>query len=96
MGRARFRRFSRKQYHFLLLQRPAAARRVGQDSNEIYVRFHGVSQWYRYDYSPAELDAWAEKIRETRARRVWAYFNNDHAGYALKNARGLLRRIRVP
>jgi uncharacterized protein YecE (DUF72 family) len=64
-------------------------------ANEIYVRFHGVSQWYRHDYSPAELDVWAEKIRESDARRVWAYFNNDRDRYAIKNARALLRRIRV-
>jgi uncharacterized protein YecE (DUF72 family) len=64
-------------------------------TNEIYVRFHGVRQWYRHDYSPAELDAWAEKIKESAARRVWAYFNNDRDGYAIKNARGLLRRIRA-
>ena len=64
-------------------------------ANEIYVRFHGVSQWYRHDYSPVELDGWAEKIRESGARRVWAYFNNDRNGYAIKNARALLRRICV-
>lgn len=64
-------------------------------ANEIYVRFHGVSQWYRHDYSAAELDGWAEKIRESGARRIWAYFNNDRNGYAIKNARALLRRIRV-
>jgi uncharacterized protein YecE (DUF72 family) len=64
-------------------------------ANEIYVRFHGVSQWYRHDYSPAELDVWAEKIRKSGARRVWAYFNNDRNGYAIKNSRALLRRIRV-
>jgi uncharacterized protein YecE (DUF72 family) len=64
-------------------------------TNEIYVRFHGVKQWYRHDYSPAELDMWAEKIRKSNARRVWAYFNNDRDGYAIKNARALLRRIRI-
>jgi uncharacterized protein YecE (DUF72 family) len=64
-------------------------------ANEIYVRFHGVSQWYRHNYSPAELDVWAEKIRKSGARRVWAYFNNDRNGYAVKNSRALLRRLRV-
>jgi uncharacterized protein YecE (DUF72 family) len=64
-------------------------------TNEIYVRFHGVRQWYCHDYSPAELDVWAAKIRESGANRVWAYFNNDRDGYAIKNARGLLRRIRA-
>jgi uncharacterized protein YecE (DUF72 family) len=64
-------------------------------TSEIYVRFHGVRQWYRHDYSPAELEVWAEKIRKSDARRVWAYFNNDRNGCAIKNSRALLRRIRA-
>jgi uncharacterized protein YecE (DUF72 family) len=63
-------------------------------ANEIYIRFHGVKQWYRHNYSAAELETWAERIRKSTARRVWAYFNNDREGYAIKNARSLLRRIR--
>jgi uncharacterized protein YecE (DUF72 family) len=63
-------------------------------ADDVYVRFHGTKQWYRHDYTPAELAAWAEKIRACGARRVWAYFNNDRGGYALKNARTLLRLLR--
>ena len=63
-------------------------------ADEIYIRFHGVKQWYRHDYSAAELEVWAERIRKSATRRVWAYFNNDREGYAIKNARSLLRRIR--
>jgi uncharacterized protein YecE (DUF72 family) len=65
-------------------------------ANEIYVRFHGVKQWYRHDYSRKELAMWAERIRVTDADRVWAYFNNDRDCYAIKNARQLMRLIRVP
>jgi len=63
-------------------------------TNEIYVRFHGVRQWYRHDYSAAELEVWTERIRQSGAGRVWAYFNNDREAYAIKNARALLRRLR--
>jgi uncharacterized protein YecE (DUF72 family) len=66
-----------------------------QTADEIYLRFHGVKQWYRHDYSGQELEVWAERIRKSAAHRVWAYFNNDREGYALKNARSLLRRIRL-
>jgi uncharacterized protein YecE (DUF72 family) len=49
-------------------------------ADAIYVRFHGVKQWYRYDYSDAELAPWVKKIRASRAKEVWAYFNNDFGG----------------
>jgi len=63
-----------------------------QTAPEIYLRFHGTRQWYRHDYSRTELMPWVRKIQEGGAGRVWAYFNNDREGYALKNAR-LFRRL---
>jgi uncharacterized protein YecE (DUF72 family) len=63
-------------------------------ANDVYVRFHGVKRWYRHDYTPAELAVWAERIRASGARRVWAYFNNDRDGLAVKNAREFLRQLR--
>ena len=65
-------------------------------ADDVYVRFHGVKQWYRHDYTQAELAVWAGKIRASGAVRVWAYFNNDRNGYAVKNARALLRQLRQP
>jgi len=62
-------------------------------AEEIYVRFHGVTRWYRHDYSRQELAAWTEKIKASGARRVWAYFNNDRDCYAIKNARALRRQL---
>lgn len=56
---------------------------------DVYIRFHGVSQWYRHDYSNAELSIWAARIAESGAKSVWAYFNNDRDGYAVKNAKAL-------
>lgn len=64
-------------------------------ADDIYVRFHGVKQWYRHDYSLVELTDWAERVRASAARRVWAYFNNDRDGYAIKNARAFLRLLRA-
>lgn len=63
-------------------------------STQIYVRFHGTRQWYRHDYSKEELTIWANRIGESRAERVWAYFNNDHNGYAIRNAKALSRLVR--
>lgn len=66
---------------------------VIKTSDEIYVRFHGTRQWYRHDYSQQELTRWATRIRASGARRIWAYFNNDQHGYAIRNAKTLLRLL---
>jgi uncharacterized protein YecE (DUF72 family) len=63
-------------------------------ADDVYIRFHGVKQWYRHDYTPEELATWAAKIRASSAKRVWAYFNNDRDAYAIKNARALLRLLK--
>ena len=62
-------------------------------ADDVYVRFHGIRQWYRHDYSAKELTVWVERIKASGAQRVWVYFNNDRDGYAIKNARALLRRL---
>ncbi len=62
-------------------------------ADDIYVRFHGVARWYRHDYTRAELAAWADRIKASGATRVWAYFNNDRDGNAIRNARTLLRLL---
>lgn len=63
-------------------------------ADEIYVRFHGTKRWYRHNYSKAELEEWARRIRESDAKRAWIYFNNDRDGYAIDNARTLLRLLK--
>ncbi len=63
-------------------------------ADAVYIRFHGATQWYRHDYSDAELAAWAKRIRARRARQVWAYFNNDFQGCAFRNAQTLKRLLR--
>jgi uncharacterized protein YecE (DUF72 family) len=66
-----------------------------ETSDTLYLRFHGSSRWYRHDYSPEELLVWADKIRESEAREVWIYFNNDREGFAIKNAQELIRLLSV-
>jgi uncharacterized protein YecE (DUF72 family) len=59
-------------------------------ADDIYVRFHGTSRWYRHDYTADELTSWAQRIRESGAHQSWIYFNNDRDGHAIKNAKQLL------
>jgi uncharacterized protein YecE (DUF72 family) len=60
-------------------------------SDEIYIRFHGTSKWYRHNYSKQDLLLWADRITTSCAKRIWVYFNNDNDGYAIKNAKALLK-----
>jgi uncharacterized protein YecE (DUF72 family) len=55
-------------------------------TQEVYIRFHGKTKWYRHDYSEQELAEWKRRIRASGCQRVWAYFNNDREGFALKNS----------
>ena len=60
-----------------------------------YIRLHGPASYaYGGSYSEADLADWAREIRGwTRLRRVYVYFDNDEAGYAVRNALALRRRL---
>lgn len=60
-----------------------------QTSDDIYIRFHGLTQWYRHDYTDAELGVWVDRISASTAKTVWIYFNNDRDGNSIKNAKRL-------
>jgi uncharacterized protein YecE (DUF72 family) len=60
-------------------------------SNEAYVRFHGFDSNYGGDYPETILFDWAKWIQlQTKQNiSVYAYFNNDLGGYAVKNCMAL-------
>jgi len=61
-----------------------------------YIRFHGpTSAKYYGSYSDDELRAWAKRIRKWRAElsSIYAYFNNDPEGAAVRNALTLKRLL---
>jgi uncharacterized protein YecE (DUF72 family) len=59
-----------------------------------YVRFHHGSRGRRGNYSERELDAWARRLGTWRTRAdVYAYFNNDWEGFAVRNAAALRERL---
>lgn len=59
----------------------------------VYVRLHGPDRDHLYggSYSMEDLRWWADQIRvwEASGRDVYAYFNNDGHGYAVRNAESL-------
>lgn len=59
-----------------------------------FVRFHYGERGRRGNYSPAELDEWAERLLALAAdAEVFAYFNNDWEGFAVRNAQGMCKRL---
>lgn len=56
-----------------------------------YIRLHGPAAYaYGGSYSESALEVWAERICGWKQlRRVYVYFDNDEAGYAVHNALAL-------
>jgi len=63
----------------------------------VYLRLHGPDHEYLYggSYSDDDLRWWADRIRQWQAdgREVFAYFNNDGGGNAVRNAWTLRREL---
>lgn len=54
----------------------------------VYVRFHGAGARYGGSYADEQLARWADRMGEWSAAgcAVWAFFNNDVGGHAIRNA----------
>jgi len=54
----------------------------------VYLRFHGRDHLYASDYSENDLRPYAEKISHWlhENKKVWAFFNNDFHGFAVRDA----------
>jgi uncharacterized protein YecE (DUF72 family) len=58
------------------------------------VRFHYGKRGRRGNYGPSELDDWAGELKRlARRAEVFAYFNNDWEGFAVRNALGMRARL---
>ena len=68
-------------------------------SSTVYLRMHGPDEHTLYggSYSDADLDWWADRIREWDAagRDTYVYFNNDGGGNAVRNGWALRHRLGV-
>jgi uncharacterized protein YecE (DUF72 family) len=59
-----------------------------------YLRFHYGARGRRGNYSQTELREWAARVRALAERaEVFAYFNNDWEGFAVRNALDLRRLV---
>jgi uncharacterized protein YecE (DUF72 family) len=63
-------------------------------SDWTFIRFHSGSRGQRGNYSESELEEWAQRIEEWRRDHdVYAYFNNDWEGFAIRNGLWLKERL---
>ncbi len=88
-----FKKFEAAGVIFCSISGPRLPDQLIKTADDVYVRFHGTTNWYRHDYSDAELENWADRIKGSGAKRVWAYFNNDRDASATKNAKTLCRLL---
>ena len=56
-----------------------------------YIRFHGTTGRYAGSYTGKMLELWADRISHwmPKLRSIYAYFNNDVGGHAVRNAQAL-------
>src|SRR4029078_11764734 len=82
--------YPRKASSLERLDAYARASRTVEVNNTFYVRLHGPDQDHLYagSYPEADLRWWADRIDEWRSqgRDVFACFNNDGHGHAVRNA----------
>jgi len=62
---------------------------IVETTETCYFRFHGLTGGYRYCYTDEELKEWAEKIKKTKAKECYIYFNNDYQAYSVVNSKKL-------
>ena len=73
-------------------ERPWQSHELSADFS--FVRLHYGHRGRRGNYSATELDEWARELRRlARGAEVFAYFNNDWEGFAVRNAEGLRERL---
>ena len=61
-----------------------------------FLRFHHGTRGRLSNYSERELEEWAQRIeRWATGVDVYAYFNNDRNGYAVRNGLWLKKRLGV-
>ncbi|MCX7785109.1 MAG: DUF72 domain-containing protein [candidate division WOR-3 bacterium] len=50
---------------------------IYQTSDKVYLRMHGRTDWYQYNYSQKELEEIGQRIKILKPKAVYIYFNND-------------------
>jgi uncharacterized protein YecE (DUF72 family) len=78
---------------FCGMSHPTLPATIVQNAPDLYYRMHGNQQLYASAYSTAELQDFAQKIEETKAKQAFVYFNNDIGASAIANAKELIELV---
>jgi uncharacterized protein YecE (DUF72 family) len=70
-----YKAFRKARITFCSCSGPRLPDELVRTTDDIYLRLHGTSKWYRHDYTREELSTWADRIKRSGAKRVWVYFN---------------------
>jgi uncharacterized protein YecE (DUF72 family) len=65
----------------------------------VYIRMHGSKVLFTSNYTKKEISSLAQKIKKWLRQKldIYCYFNNDAMGYAIENAKELLKLyLRTP
>jgi uncharacterized protein YecE (DUF72 family) len=82
---------------FCIFDMPSVSCPLVVTADFIYIRFHGSTGLYWSCYSDEELDTWVKRLVALAkdSKKVFAYFNNDAGGYAIKNALTLVNILKA-
>lgn len=58
---------------------PDLKKKIFNINERIYLRFHGRESWYQYNYSIKELKEIVNIVKEKNAKKIYAFFNNNHS-----------------
>ncbi len=64
-------------YNFCSVSAPGLPDEIVINRGIIYMRFHGLTDWYAYEYSEKELLGYYKMIIGSNAKEAYLYFNND-------------------
>jgi uncharacterized protein YecE (DUF72 family) len=64
-------------------------------SDFIYIRFHGPKEFAGSEYGTNRLKPWAKRMQKWKrqGKTVFAYFNDDAMGFAVKDAKKMQRLV---
>jgi uncharacterized protein YecE (DUF72 family) len=61
-----------------------------------YIRFHGNKELYKTKYPPKELQAWMDKVLDSKTKELYVYFNNTWGMHAVTNALEFIKLAKKP
>lgn len=84
-----------KGLSFVIFSMPEVECPTWVTADPLYLRFHGLQEKYQGRYREEGLTPWVERIKAWRSEgyTIYAYFNNDARGYALRDAGDLMSLI---